>query len=73
MLTELLRRVEKNEARSAKELAILLFGTASLRSGHMPQKSAVFADTVEKLIRQTMDIPVDEQSEGEIGPLVFDL
>lgn len=63
--TELLRRVENNEADSAKELALIMFRTATLRSGFMLQESADFADSVEKLMRQTLGIPEDEQVEEE--------
>lgn len=60
-----MRRVENNEADSAKELALIMFRTATLRSGFMLQESADFADSVEKLMRQTLGIPEDEQVEEE--------
>lgn len=62
---ELLRRVENNEAEEAQELALIMFRTATLRSGFMLQESADFADSVEKLMRQTLGIPEDEQIEEE--------
>lgn len=42
-----------------------MFRTATLRSGFMLQESADFADSVEKLMRQTLGIPEDEQIEEE--------
>lgn len=60
-----MRRVENNEAESAQELALIMFRTATLRSGFMLQESADFADSVEKLMRQTLGIPEDEQIEEE--------
>lgn len=63
--TELLRRVENDEAESAKELALIMFRTATLRSGFSLQDSAEFADSVEKLMRQTLGISEDEQVEEE--------
>lgn len=62
---ELLRRVENDEAESAKELALIMFRTATLRSGFTLQESADFADSVEKLMRQTLGISEDEQVEEE--------
>lgn len=60
-----MRRVENEEAESAKELALIMFRTATLRSGFTLQESADFADSVEKLMRQTLGIPEDEQVEEE--------
>lgn len=57
--------MENDEADSAKELALIMFRTATLRSGFMLQESAEFADSVEKLMRQTLGIPEDEQIEEE--------
>lgn len=64
-LLELLRLVENDEAESAEELALIMFRTATLRSGFMLQESADFADSVEKLMRQTLGIPENEQVEEE--------
>lgn len=42
-----------------------MFRTATLRSGFMLQESADFADSVEKLMRQTLGISENEQVEEE--------
>lgn len=60
-----MRLVENDEADSAKDLALIMFRTATLRSGFLLQESADFADSVEKLMRQTLGIPEDEQIEEE--------
>jgi len=65
LIKELLRRVESGDAESAEELALIMFRTATLRSGFMLQESADFADSVEKLMRQTLGISEDEQVEEE--------
>lgn len=60
-----MRLVENEEADSAKELALIMFRTATLRSGFTLQESAEFADSVEKLMRQTLGISENEQVEEE--------
>lgn len=60
-----MRLVENDEAESAKELALIMFRTATLRSGFMLQESAEFADSVEKLMRQTLGISEDVQVDEE--------
>lgn len=67
-----MRRVENEEADSAEELALIMFRTATLRSGFMLQESAEFADSVEKLMRKTLGIREDEQVEEEIIPIEDD-
>lgn len=62
LMRELLRRVEADEAdESAKEMALMMFRTATLRSGFMLQETSDFADTIEKMMRQTLGVPLDEQ------------
>lgn len=58
----MLRRVENNEADSAKDLALMMFRTATLRSGFMLQDTADFAESIEQLISHNLGIPFDEQS-----------
>lgn len=68
LIKELLRLVENDDAESAEELALIMFRTATLRSGFMLQESADFADSVERLMRQTLGIPEDEEVEEEEIP-----
>ncbi|XP_055849038.1 endoplasmin [Episyrphus balteatus] len=64
LIRELLRRVEADEAdETAKEMATMMFRTATLRSGFMLQETADFADSVERMMRQTLGVPLDEQPE----------
>ena len=64
LMRELLRRVEADEAdETAKEMALMMFRTATLRSGFMLQETSDFADTIEKMMRQTLGVPLEEQIE----------
>ncbi|XP_017484926.1 PREDICTED: endoplasmin homolog [Rhagoletis zephyria] len=64
LIRELLRRVEADEADdTAKDMAVMMFRTATLRSGFMLQETADFADTIEKMMRQTLGVSLDEQVE----------
>lgn len=62
---------ENGEFHSAKELALLLFATATLRSGSMLQNTADYAYRVEKLLLQTLGglgVSNHEQIEEEYQP-----
>uniref|UniRef100_A0A1B0AWN0 Heat shock protein 83 n=1 Tax=Glossina palpalis gambiensis TaxID=67801 RepID=A0A1B0AWN0_9MUSC len=64
LMRELLRRVEADEADDvAKEMALMMFRTATLRSGYMLQETSGFADSIEKMMRQTLGISLHEQIE----------
>ena len=66
LIRELLRRVEGDEADdSAKNMALMMFRTATLRSGFMLQETADFADSIEQMMRQTLGVDLDEQVELE--------
>uniref|UniRef100_A0A1B6C414 Uncharacterized protein n=1 Tax=Clastoptera arizonana TaxID=38151 RepID=A0A1B6C414_9HEMI len=66
LIIELQRRVEDNgEDVKAKEIALMMFRTATLRSGYMLQETADFAQSVENMMRQTLGIPLDLQVEDE--------
>ncbi|KAG4073141.1 hypothetical protein HA402_002530 [Bradysia odoriphaga] len=66
LIRELLRRVEAddNDA-TAKDMALMMFRTATLRSGYMLQETSDFADSIEKMMRQTLGVSLDEQIEEE--------
>ncbi|EDW59236.1 endoplasmin homolog [Drosophila novamexicana] len=64
LMRELLRRVEADEAdETAKEMALMMYRTSTLRSGYMLQETASFADSIERMMRQTLGVPQDEQIE----------
>ncbi|KAH8280901.1 hypothetical protein KR054_003927, partial [Drosophila jambulina] len=64
LMRELLRRVEADEADdTAKNMAVMMFRTATLRSGYMLQETAQFADSIEQMMRQTLGVDQSEQVE----------
>lgn len=66
LIRELLRRVEADPAdATAKEIAVMMFKTATLRSGYMLRETASFAESVEGLMRKTLGISMDEAPEEE--------
>lgn len=66
LMRELLRRVEADaDDVVAKDMAVLMFNTATLRSGfHLPE-TADFADSIERMMRQTLGVSQDEKPEPE--------
>ncbi|KZC14571.1 PREDICTED: endoplasmin [Dufourea novaeangliae] len=66
LIRELLRRVEVDGTdETAKDIALMMFRTATLRSGYMLRETASFADSVEQLMRKTLGISLDEVPEEE--------
>jgi len=70
LIKELQRRVADDpEDNTAKDIALMMFRTATLRSGFMLQDSAEFAQTVEELMRETLGVPKDlgvDEEEDEL-------
>uniref|UniRef100_A0A6B2E5Z3 Putative chaperone protein htpg n=1 Tax=Phlebotomus kandelakii TaxID=1109342 RepID=A0A6B2E5Z3_9DIPT len=66
LIRELLRRVEGDaDDFVAKDMALMMFQTATLRSGFMLQETSGFADSIERMMRQTLGIDPDEKPEEE--------
>ncbi|XP_066992643.2 endoplasmin [Anabrus simplex] len=66
LIKELLNRVEDDpKDPQAREIAVMMFRTATLRSGYMLKDTADFAESVEQMMRKTLGIPVDELAEEE--------
>ncbi|XP_015186103.1 PREDICTED: endoplasmin [Polistes dominula] len=66
LIRELLRRTQVDPSdQTAKDIAIMMFRTATLRSGYMLKETASFADSVEQLMRKTLGISLDEVPEEE--------
>jgi len=66
LIRELLRRVEVDSSdQTAKDIALMMFRTATLRSGYMLRETATFADSVEQLMRKSLGISLDEVPEEE--------
>jgi len=66
LIKELLRRVQDdNTDPTAKDIAVMMFRTATLRSGFMLKDTSDFADSVEIMMRKTLGVPLQEQAEEE--------
>lgn len=56
----MLRRVENGDSESAEDIALMLFRTATLRSGFMLLESEEFANSVDQMMRKTLGIENEE-------------
>lgn len=66
LIRELLRRVEHDTTdQTAKDIATMMFQTATLRSGYMLRETAEFAESVEQLMRKSLGISLTEVPEEE--------
>merc|ERR1712227_1025036 len=66
LIKELLRRVEDNPADPvAKDMAIMMFNTATLRSGFALKDTVNFAEQIEIMMRKSLGVDLDEQIEEE--------
>jgi len=66
LIKELKKRVEDSkEDQTTKDLALVLFETATLRSGFSLPETADFAGRVERMLRLSMNVGLDEKIEDE--------
>merc|ERR1719153_2131749 len=66
LIKELLRRVEDNPAdATAKDMALMMYNTATLRSGYLLKDTVNFAEHIEKMMRETLGVDADEQVDEE--------
>jgi len=67
LVKELLRRVEDNPADPvAKDIAVMMFNTATLRSGFpLRDTTTNFAEAIETMMRKTLGVDLDETIEEE--------
>merc|ERR1719288_3720 len=66
LVKELLRRVEDNpEDAVAKDMALMMFNTATLRSGFMLKDTVAFALHIENMMRDTLGVSKDETDEED--------
>ena len=66
LIKELLRRVEDNpDDAVAKEMALMMFNTATLRSGYMLKDTVAFANHIENIMRTQLGVDKDEQVDEE--------
>merc|ERR1711971_673510 len=66
LIKELLRRVEDNaEDPVAKDMALMMYNTATLRSGYMLKDTVAFAKHIEDMMRDTLGVSKEESVEEE--------
>lgn len=46
---------------TASDLAVVLFETATLRSGYQLADTKAYGDRIERMLRLSMNVPLDEQ------------
>jgi len=62
LVKELRNRVETDsDDQTTRDLAVVLFETATLRSGYVLQDTSGFADRIERMLRLSVDVSLDEQ------------
>jgi len=66
LIKELLRRVEdSSEDPVAKDMALMMYNTATLRSGYMLKDTVSFAKHIEDMMRETLGVSKEESVEEE--------
>nr|CAG4640643.1 EOG090X01EZ [Eulimnadia texana] len=66
LIKQLLQRIESDsEDPVAKDTALMLFRTATLRSGYMLRDTAEFAASIESMMKKTLGVPEEETIEDE--------
>merc|ERR1711983_347897 len=66
LIKELLRRVEDNpDDAIAKDMSLMMFNTATLRSGYFLKDTSAFAMHIENMMRETLGIDKDEEEDEE--------
>jgi len=67
LIKEMLRRIEDNPAdNTAKDMALMLYNTATLRSGYMLKDTVNFAEHIESMMRETLGVSAEEEVEEEV-------
>ncbi|XP_073727826.1 endoplasmin [Misgurnus anguillicaudatus] len=66
LIKEMLKRVNADaEDQTAADLAVVLFETATLRSGYQLADTKAYGDRIERMLRLSMNVDLDEQVEEE--------
>uniref|UniRef100_A0A3P9KWI2 Endoplasmin n=1 Tax=Oryzias latipes TaxID=8090 RepID=A0A3P9KWI2_ORYLA len=66
LIKQMLGRVNDDaEDQTASDLAVVLFETATLRSGYQLADTKAYGDRIERMLRLSMNVPLDEQVEDE--------
>uniref|UniRef100_A0A4W3I1A6 Endoplasmin n=1 Tax=Callorhinchus milii TaxID=7868 RepID=A0A4W3I1A6_CALMI len=64
LIKQLLKRVQDSEDdQTATDLAVVLFETATLRSGYLLPDTKLYGDRIERILRLSMNIALDEKVE----------
>uniref|UniRef100_A0AAQ5XRG8 Endoplasmin n=1 Tax=Amphiprion ocellaris TaxID=80972 RepID=A0AAQ5XRG8_AMPOC len=63
LIKQMLSRVNTDaEDQTASDLAVVLFETATLRSGYQLADTKAYGDRIERMLRLSMNVPLDEQA-----------
>ncbi|XP_029379614.1 endoplasmin [Echeneis naucrates] len=66
LIKQMLGRVNDDaEDQTASDLAMVLFETATLRSGYQLADTKAYGERIERMLRLSMNVPLDEQIEEE--------
>uniref|UniRef100_UPI0037E95C4C endoplasmin isoform X2 n=1 Tax=Semicossyphus pulcher TaxID=241346 RepID=UPI0037E95C4C len=66
LIKQMLNRVNGDaEDQTASDLAVVLFETATLRSGYQLADTKAYGDRIERMLRLSMNVALDEQIEEE--------
>uniref|UniRef100_A0A4W4GY56 Endoplasmin n=1 Tax=Electrophorus electricus TaxID=8005 RepID=A0A4W4GY56_ELEEL len=66
LIKEMLKRVQTNpEDQTASDLAVVLFETATLRSGYQLADTKAYGDRIERMLRLSMNVDLEEQETTE--------
>ncbi|KAJ8381487.1 hypothetical protein SKAU_G00022650 [Synaphobranchus kaupii] len=66
LIKEMLKRVsESPDDQTASDLAVVLFETATLRSGYLLADTKAYGDRIERMLRLSMNVDLNEQVEEE--------
>ncbi|XP_072291610.1 endoplasmin [Eucyclogobius newberryi] len=66
LIKQMLKRVNDDaEDQTASDLAVVLFETATLRSGYQLADTKAYGDRIERMLRLSMNVPLEEQIEEE--------
>ncbi|XP_074533928.1 endoplasmin isoform X1 [Halichoeres trimaculatus] len=66
LIKQMLKRVNEDpEDQTASDLAVVLFETATLRSGYQLADTKAYGDRIERMLRLSMNVDLDEQIEEE--------
>uniref|UniRef100_A0A6Q2YHJ0 Endoplasmin n=1 Tax=Esox lucius TaxID=8010 RepID=A0A6Q2YHJ0_ESOLU len=62
LIKELLKRIKDNaEDKTASDLAVVLFETATLRSGYQLADTKAYGDRIERMLRLSMNVDLNEE------------